>query len=377
MLKKIFTLLALAGLLTAGLPAAKAAPSAGGVSSDNVEWVQHIPFEVGTATGARVIGKYLYVTSWKSFSIYDVSDPLAPERLVTEPFGFAFENEDVATNGRIMIFSEELPIARIHVWDVEDKTNPVEIATIDGGEHTMSCILDCKWLYGSDGGIVDLRNPLKPVKLKEKWGDGLPAGSSGHDVTEVAPGLVLTSTNPMMFLDARKDPRHPKLLAVSEQMPAFVHSNQWPRKAKDRFALSTGETWTPGTDARCKETSAGLTTWDTSNWKKTRSFRKIDSYNMVNGTFADGSPAVNAPFGCSSHWFEQHPTFRNGGLIAAGFYNHGTRFLDVASNGKIKEVGYHLPHAGGTSAAYWLGKDIVYAVDYQRGIDVLKYNGKF
>lgn len=376
MLKKIFTLLALAGLLTAGLPAAKAAPNQGGVSSDNVEFVQHIPFEVGTATGARVIGKYMYVTSWKSFSIYDVSDPLAPVRVSTTPFGFAFENEDVATNGRIMIFSEELPLARVHVWDVEDKTNPVEIATIDGGEHTMSCILDCKWLYGSDGGIVDLRNPLKPVKVKEKWGDGLPAGSAGHDVTEVANGLVLTSTNPMMFLDARKDPRHPKLLAVSEQMPAFVHSNQWPNKAKDKFALSTGETWTPGTDARCKETSAGLTTWDTSQWKKTHSFRKVDSFNMKNGTFADGSPAINAPFGCSSHWFEQHPTFKNGGLVAAGFYNHGTRFLDVASNGKIKEVGFHLPHAGASSAAYWLTKNIVYSVDYQRGVDVLKYNGK-
>lgn len=377
MLKRIFTLLALAGLLTAGLPAAKAGPSLGGISSDNVEWVQHIPFEVGTATGARVIGKYLYVTSWKSFSIYDVSDPLAPQLMSFTPFGFAFENEDVATNGKILIFSEELPLSRVHVWDVEDKTNPVEIATIDGGEHTMSCILDCKWLYGSNGGIVDLRDPTKPVKLKEKWGDGLPAGNSGHDVTEVANGLVLTSTNPMMFLDARKDPRHPKLLAVSEQMPAFVHSNQWPNKAKDKFALSTGETWTPGVDALCKETSAGLTTWDTSNWKKTRSFRKVDSFNMKNGTYVDGNPPVNAPFGCSSHWFEHHPTFRNGGLIAAGFYNHGTRFLDIAPNGKIKEVGYHLPHAGGTSAAYWLTKKVVYAVDYQRGIDVLKYNGKF
>ena len=376
MFKKLLSLVALAGLLTAGLPAAKAGPSAGGVSSDNVEWVQHIPFEVGTATGARVIGKYLYVTSWKTFSIYDVSDPLAPVRVSTTPFGFAFENEDVATNGDIMIFSEELPLARVHVWDVEDKTNPVEIATIDGGEHTMSCILRCKWLYGSDGGIVDLRNPLKPVKLSEKWGDGQPAGSGGHDVTEVAPGLVLTSTNPMMFLDARKDPVHPKLLAVSEQMPAFVHSNQWPRNAKDKFALSTGETWVAGADSVCDDNSAGLSTWDTTQWKKTKSLKLVDTFNMKNGTFVDGSPAINAPFGCSSHWFQHHPTFKNGGLIAAGFYNHGTRFLDVASSGKIKETGWFLPAAGGTSAAYWLTDKIVYAVDYQRGIDVIQYNGK-
>jgi hypothetical protein len=376
--KKILSLLA-AAVLTGSLavaPAATAGPSQGGLASDNVEFITHIPFEVGTATGARVIGNYLYVTSWKSFSIYDVSDPLNPVQESITPFGFAFENEDVATNGEIMIFSEELPVARVHVWNVEDKANPQEIATIPGGEHTMSCILDCKWLYGSDGGIVDLRDPTKPEKMKETWGEGKPAGNAGHDVTEVAPGLVLTSTNPMMFMDARKDPLHPKLLAVSEQMPAFVHSNQWPRNAKDKFALSTGETWTPGTDARCDDNSAGLTSWDTSMWKKTHSFKKIDTIAMKNGTFADGSPAINAPFGCSSHWFQHHPKFKNGGLLAAGFYNHGTRFIDVASNGKLKEVGYFLPHGGGTSGAYWLTDKIVYAVDYQRGVDVLQYNGK-
>ena len=31
--------------------------------------------------------------------------------------------------------------------------------------------------------------------------------------------------------------------------------------------------------------------------------------------------------------------------------------------------------AGSTSAAYWLTRKIVYAVDYTRGIDILRYNG--
>jgi hypothetical protein len=89
----------------------------------------------------------------------------------------------------------------------------------------------------------------------------------------------------------------------------------------------------------------------------------------------DVDPVVNAPFGCSSHWFQEHPDFKDGGLIAAGFYNHGTRFLDVSKTGKIEQVGYFLPHGGGTSAAYWITDEIVYAIDYQRGFDVLKYNG--
>jgi hypothetical protein len=41
--------------------------------------------------------------------------------------------------------------------------------------------------------------------------------------------------------------------------------------------------------------------------------------------------------GCSAHWFDEHPTYRNGGLVALGYYEHGTRFLDIQRNGKIKE----------------------------------------
>src|SRR3712207_3595968 len=153
--KRIITL-AIAGLmLVSGLNGATAGPTIGGLATDNVEFVQFVPFEGGTTTGARVIGKYLYVTSWKSFSIYDISDPMNPQLSSQTPFPsdaaqqgdpFRFENEDVATNGKILIFSEELPRELVYIYDVEDKTNPVLLATAPGGQHTMSCILDCKYL---------------------------------------------------------------------------------------------------------------------------------------------------------------------------------------------------------------------------------------
>jgi len=372
--RRLLSLLGAAALALTLAPAS-AGPSAGGISSDNVEHVQFVPFEVGTATGARVVGKYLYVTSWKSFSIYDISDPVNPVRMSTTPFGFKFENEDVATNGDLLIFSEELPVATVHVYDVEDKSNPTKISEVAGaGQHTMSCLLDCKWLYGSDGNIIDLRDPANPVFVKEKWGDGMPV-TNGHDVNEVAPGIVLTSSDPMMVLDARKDPRHPKLLAVAQPMQEFIHSNAWPNAGKDRWALSSGETWTPGTDARCDDKTAGFATWDTSKVKSRKTMTMVDVWRPKNGTISDGNPVVNAPFGCSSHWFQEHPDFKNGGLVAAGFYNHGTRFLQVSKAGKIEQAGWFLPHGGGTSAAYWINDEIVYAIDYQRGFDVLRYNG--
>ena len=370
-------------LMVALLPGAKAGPGPHGVSSDTVEHVAFVPFEVGTATGSNFFSKgkddYMIITSWKSFSIYNINDPEDPQ-LVGDPvpFGFKFENEDVATNGNIMLFSESLPQDILHIWNIEDVTNPVEIATVPGaGDHTTSCILKCKWAYGSSGTITDLRNPAKPKLMESKWGDNAePPNNSGHDVTEVKNGIVMTSTNPIMILDARKDPTSPKVLAVAPPThEGFVHSSQWPREAKDRFAISGGETCCAAEQCG-PETSAGITTWDTSGWNRTNTFKQADRWTAPRGTITDGGSIASAPFGCSAHWFTTHRTWKNGGVLVAGWYHSGTRFLDVNPKGKITEVGWFVPNGGGTSAAYWVTDELVYAVDYTRGIDVLRYTGK-
>jgi hypothetical protein len=370
-------------LVLAGVPGVSAGPSPGGYSSDNIEWVTHVPFDGPTATGANFFKKggdhYMVVTSWHNFSIYNINDPASPKHITSVPFGFEFENEDVATNGEIMLFSETLPQSNLHIWNIEDVSNPVQIATVaGGGDHTTSCILDCKWAYGSEGTITDLRNPAKPKMLKEKWGDGQPPHGSTHDVTEVAPGIVLTSTDPMLLLDARKDPAHPKFLAVTEKYKANglpFHSNLWPRNMKDRWVLAGGETCCGA--EQCNESqAASFMTWDTRAWRKTRTLKLVDQWWAYQGTITDGGGLASAPFGCSPHWFTTHPNWKNGGVVAVGWYNSGTRLLEVSSKGKIKQIGWFLPTAGGTSGAYFINKKIIYAVDYQRGIDVLKWKGK-
>jgi hypothetical protein len=387
-MRKLIGALAVGALMLATLPGALAGPGPQGVSSDNVEQVGFLPFEVGTATGAAFFNqgkdRYMLITGWKTFSIYDIKDPANPAIVGTPvPFGFKFENEDVSTNGSIMLFSESTPQSILHIWSIEDVTNPVEVAQVPGaGQHTTSCLLDCSWAYGSSGAITDLRDPANPKLMEEKWNEGLGALGAYHDIREVAPGLVISASNPMVYLDARKDPRHPKLLATSEPNEqvgeAPVHSNQWPRNGKDDFLLVTGESWTPTNGgAQCtQDRNQGFSTWDATNWKKTHTFTRIDVWKAKNGTVVDGGSAVNAPFGCSSHWFTAHPKFHNGGLVAAGWYSHGTRILDVDSKGKIKEVGYFLPFAGGTSGAYWVDNEYIYSVDYQRGLDILRYTGK-
>jgi hypothetical protein len=314
-----------------------------------------------------LFNKTLFVTSWRNFSIYDVSDPVAPKLLATVPFGFKFENEDVDTNGKIMLFSESLPQSILHVWDVEDRANPVEVAALAGaGDHTTSCILSCSYSYGSDGTITDLRDPSDP-KIVGDWHKligGIPGGN--HDVTEFKRGFIITSpiSDSFHLIDVR-DPLHPKVLARGAH-PApeswLFHSGLWPRAGRDDFILMEGE-----------GTSAPVMTFDATTWRSSKSFKLIDSYTVESGMYIDGRSRTN---GESSHWFDDHPDFHNGGYVVAGWYSHGARILQVDSKGKIKEVGYFLPwgaQAGGTWAAYWVTDDVIYNIDLAQGIDILRF----
>lgn len=360
-------LLSVAGL---SLPS-QAGPTPGGFASDNIEWITHIPIDAVTATGAKLIGKYLYVTSWRNFSIYDVSDPESPQLLSTTPFGFKFENEDVSTNGEILLFSESLPGNTLFIWNVEDKSNPVEVSSLAGaGDHTMSCILDCRFAYGSDGTIVDLRDPENPKFIARRsepnsWHRQTGLLGDAHDVEEFKNGYVITSpiSDALQLLDVR-DPAHPKVLARGMH-PApsqwLFHSGKWPREGKDNFIVMEGE----GSDGP-------ILTYDARGWKKDKTFELIDQYTVEAGMYVDGrSRDANE----SSHWFDTHPDFRDGGLLVAGWYSQGMRLLKVQANGKLKEVGYFLPHAGSTFSSYWITDRVIYNVDLNRGIDVLRYTG--
>lgn len=365
------------GAVLGVLVAVSGAPVAGadlstGVSSSNVEHIATIPFDAGLPTGARQVGKHLYVGGAKSFTIYDVSKPTDPELLSITPIGFQFANEDVDTNGKILLLSEDQVQDKLHVWDVRNKKAPVKLATLPNmPDHTLSCVLDCTWAYGASGSIVDLRKPSRP-RLAGNWLPGMRPGY-GFDVTEVAPGLILTSTRDMRYLDARRNPAKPKQLAIGyTDDDRLIHSNAWPRKGRDHFFLVQGET--PFSVA-CNENSGAFMTWDASRWRKTRTFRMIDEFRVQNGTMVDGNPPAGA-FGCTNMWFEHHPDFKNGGLVTAGFFEHGTRFLDVDRRGRIHEVGHFMPVGGSTIASYWITDRIVYSVDVTRGIDILRLKGK-
>lgn len=365
---KRWTSIAAAAAVVAGLAASPS--SATGVASSNVEYVTTVPLEAGAPTGARLLGDHLYVAGAKSFSIYDVTDPVAPSLLSITPVGFQFANEDVDTNGDVLIMSADTEIRKLFVWDVSDKAKPVKLAELENmRDHNFACVLDCKWAYGSRGTIVDLRDPAQP-RVAGSWGGGVTPGD-GFDTTEVAPGIVLASTRILRLLDARKDPARPTVLASATTPDnRLLHSSRWPNGGKDRFALVQEETFA---ETRCDETSGTFMTWDTRRWKKTGTFRLVDQYRAESGTYNDGNPAANV-LGCTAMWFQEHPDFRDGGLVTAAWFEHGTRFLEVARDGRITEAGHFLPAGGSTIASYWITDEIVYSIDVVRGIDILRFD---
>lgn len=343
-----------------------------GVSSSNIEWVTTIPLEAGTWSGARIVEGRLYVAGSKSFSIYDVSNPESPQLLSVTPIGFQFVNEDVDTNGEIMLLSDDRVQKKFHVWDVRDPKNPVKLAELaDMPDHTFACVLDCTWAYGAGGSIIDLADPANP-RSAGRWHEPMP-GLWGFDTFEVKPGVVITASQTMHLLDGRKDPAKPKVLAQGAARDRrYLHSIRWPNKGRDKFILVQGE---QNLRPQCDETAGAFMTYDSTTIRKTKSFNMIDEYRVTGtGSYVDGNPPANA-IGCSPSWFQEHPSFRNGGLVVSSFFEHGTRILEVDANGEISEVGHFTPAGGITTASYWASDEVIYSIDLTHGIDVLRYTG--
>jgi hypothetical protein len=384
--KKLVVVAAALSLLLGVLPAAgndaiAAGPGPGYIATDNVEWLGNIPLNADSA-GARIHGGYMYVTDDRGLSIYDISNPALP--LLTGftplPQQAYFTEEDVDTNGKILLIGSfgdltdgVAPLNRVFVIDVTDKRVPKIRSYVDGANaHTITCVADCTYAYGSNGTIIDLRNPDVPVKLERKWWLGTPVKDS-HDVTEVAPNRVVTSSNPILLLDTT----NPALPTVITQGTVpdkrLIHGNLWPGGGTDKYLLVGGET-----SGDCDKATAGaFMTWDATNALNTslpaadRQFKLIDQFRLETGSPLEG----NSPYDqYCAHWFTPHPTYANGGLVAMGWYEHGTRFLNVdPATGKISEKGWFYPVGGSTSAAYWVNNEILYSVDYQRGIDILRF----
>jgi hypothetical protein len=377
--------------------AAPALPDA--VMSSNVEYLGSIQQDVGLTTGAKVVGDRLFVTSGRNISIYDISDPANPKPLGGMKANVAWENEEVPTNGKVLavasdFYSVGVPecvaalaaTGCVQLFDVRDPSHIRQVGTIPIANHTAECALDCQYFYGRVGTIVDARGVLDgtPPKVIGNWITELRAQGvdekSCHHIREIRPGILLTACRPFAAISINAadggSPEHPKVLSTGEAAK-FVHSARWPRQGNDKFVLIGGEQNFTG---RCERNNSEFSVYGASGVLSGRSTRFEGPLAQVppagNGVYADGKPVAGA-LGCSVHWFQEHPTFRNGGLVAISEYEDGVRFLQITPDGQIQEQGYFLSLGSSSSSPKWAGRDdVLYSIDYQRGIDILRWKGE-
>jgi hypothetical protein len=202
---------------------------------------------------------------------------------------------------------------------------------------------------------------------------------SCHHIREIRPGVLLTACQPFAAISVNAadggSPAHPKVL-YKGAAAKFVHSARWPRSGSDKFVLIGGEQNFTG---RCERNNSEFSVYSATNVLAGKSKTFQGPLAQVppagNGVYADGKPVAGA-LGCSVHWFQEHKTFSNGGLVAISEYEDGVRFLQITPRGQIKEQGYFLSLGSSSSSPKWATKgDVVYSIDYQRGIDILRWKG--
>lgn len=370
--RRATTLLAVAALGALAVPGSAAPPKGalgpGYVATSNVTHVMTLPLDTDIS-GGRLLGKDFFVRTAKGITVYDASNPSlpTPKGFVAVPATPNQEREDIDTNGKILVTGQSYD-GILYVVDVRNRTAPTLIAALRGAAgHTNTCVLDCTWVYTSEGDIIDLRTPSAPRLLPQKW-NRVAGAKTGHDLTEVRPGFLVAASNPVAYLDAR-NPASPRLLA-SGAVPngLYVHGTAWPRAGKDRFVLAGTET-----GFGCQGELGTFNVFDTRTVSK-RVLTRTGGYALERGLPTDFEGKAPAAQHCG-HWFDTHPSFKDGGLVAMAWYTSGVRFLQVTPKGTVEERGFWQPLPGMSSAVYWVSPDTVWVTDYTaRAIDVLRFD---
>jgi hypothetical protein len=260
--------------------------------------------------------------------------------------------------------------------------------------HTVECAdASCEWVYGQKGGIYQagddslvLRGSWKPpVGGRTDW--------PVHALYRDGAGYMISDSTPRFVLDV-SDPARPVPLASGRPGPdergSIQHNGVRPSAERWRprdptspdfgdRALRPGELFIGGSERNQHQDCAnggGLSTWSMANFDRGQPLRQLEVLRPERGAaWEGGNPPANV-LGCSSHWF----SYRDG-VVAAGWFEHGTRFFAIdEKTGAIEEIGWFNPVWTSASASHWLpgpnGKSYVYTVDYARGIDLLEFDRK-
>jgi hypothetical protein len=371
-------------LAPAGPPLAK---------SSNFEVLGNVP--TGPAIGMNFKGHYAFVTGPTGLTALDIANPAVPVVVGVHPLPH-FENEDVDLCGNLLVIVNDREAkdlgAVMYLFDISAPATP-RLASVTpigltgngrGAGHIANFVKsNCSQLWVDGGDLVevfDVSNAAAPRSFGKfesvaslstafkvthdterdpsgmLWSVG-GGGAAGYTLTKdpLKPKLVASTSaagvNPSPYNDfiLHNSKRMNDVLLITEE--DYVDTDETPPggcRGQGKF-----ETW-----SLARMTPGGITPLDT--WM-----------TELNSSDSKAAATVN----CSSHWFE-----RSSGLVAVGWYEQGTRILDVTNPRNIRQVGFYLPANGSTWGAYWSPTDpahkIIYTADVYRGVDVLRLNRK-
>src|ERR671924_392500 len=364
-------------------------------NSSNVHLLAHIP---GTAAGMNFKDHYAYVSGWGGVTVLDIAQADAPQVVGVLPLPH-FENEDVDLCGNTLIVVNDREARDLgsimYVISIANRTSPTVVAILPlgltgegrGSGHIANFVEpDCTQAW-VDGGnlveVVDLTVPSAPRSLGK-----FESAASLSDAFKVTHDTELDSTGTIWSVGGggaagyrlTGDPLAPQLLGTtgaagrnpSPYNDFILHNSQ--RRGKTLLVteedyIDTDEIPPGGCRGQGK-----FETWDITRMAGKGTITPLDTWETeLNGMFTGGAVDSKAPVtvNCSSHWFDA-----KSGVAAVGWYEQGVRFLDYRTPTDIRQVGYYIPAAGSTWAAYWSPTDpngeIVYTGDAYRGVDVLR-----
>ncbi len=395
------------------------------VQSGNIRSIDQEPGQVGIS-GCFLSSAPLYVTSGlESLKVFDVSSPRDPE-LVGRLDNALFENEAMTCGERrtadgverFALIGVDLVQAspddpqhvnlgggELVVVDVTDAADPSirSRSEVSTSTHTVACVqprsCDHAYTAGSRGefSVLDLSDLDQPVEVdsspEEDGTQAFASPTAGHkwnfDRAQVG---THTGFGGASMWDV-SEPRRPALITTtgaagrgeSERFPGyndFILHNSFrpharafrpgvaPSLANGNVLLVTEEDYEQ-TD--CSLAGSFQTWWVKRLDGSPSAIVPLDKVELADlGTF----PLPRGAF-CSAHWFD----YRQGGLVAAGFYGGGTQVLDVRDP---RDIVSHAHSVWGLSEvwdAMWVPRyrngratqrrtDVLYAVDLVRGLDV-------
>lgn len=365
--------------------------------SNNIDVLGTLPI-VG-AIGANfhpLHNRFMYVTGVEGLTTLDIGDPARPRVTDFDPLPH-FENEDVSVGGNLLLIANDSAegIGLLYVFDISTpaapvlRGQPIVLDTIASDvtsastvpSHTVTCIKGCQFAYlaGNSSGItiVDLRN-LDAPKIAGTFKPAI-TGFATHDITLDAYGLAWIAGGDGTAAYDIQNPLRPRLRAITDfsgtaGLNDFIHHNSLrPSLVGGRKSTSivyiTEEDYARPT---CQD-AGSFQTWKMNNSFSPSKLTNLDSWVTELDELTRTAGHSPATILCSAHWFDA----RNG-IVAQGWYEQGTRILDVRNPYDIKQIGYFVMPTTETWDAKWAPTDpngqVLYTIDFARGIDILRFN---